>query len=350
MPGPGATTPAAEVGPGAVEEVPVGHTVGIDIGGTKIAAGVVGPGGEILGETRRHTPATDPGAIADAVVDAIAELAAAHRIGPVGVAAAGFVDAARSTVVFAPNLAWRDEPLAEHLRARLRERSGGPLGDGTVVVENDANAAAWGEYRFGGGLDASGAGVDDLLMLTLGTGLGGGIVSGGRLQRGASGAAAEVGHARAVPDGLPCGCGNTGCWEQYVSGNSLVRRGKELLRSGSAAGAALLDSAGGDPEKVDGPTITRLAQAGDAGCVELLADLGRWLGEACATFTAVLDPEVIVVGGGVCAAGDLLLEPARERFAATLSGRTHRDAPPLRVAQRGGEAGMIGAADLARRA
>ncbi|WP_432546702.1 ROK family glucokinase [Kineococcus sp. SYSU DK004] len=315
------------------------NAVGVDIGGTKIAAGVVDHRGEVLVSTRRETPASHPAAIADAVADAVAELATTHEFGPVGVAAAGFVDAARSSVVFAPNLAWRDEPLREHVERRI----GRP-----VVVENDANAAAWGEYRFGGGRGEDGELVQDLLMLTLGTGLGGGIVAGGLLQRGANGAAAEIGHARAVPDGRRCGCGNRGCWEQYVSGSALVRDAKDLLRSGDAAGAALLAAAGGDPEAVEGRTITELAAAGDPGCARLLADLGRWVGEAVATFTAVLDPEVVVIGGGVSSAGELLLAPARASLAENLPGRTHRRPPALRAALRGNAAGIVGAADLAR--
>ncbi|PRY17492.1 ROK family glucokinase [Kineococcus rhizosphaerae] len=317
----------------------VPNAVGVDIGGTKIAAGVVDHRGEIVAQTRRETPASHPALIAAAVADAIAELRTTQVFGPVGVAAAGFVDAARRNVVFAPNLAWRDEPLADHLEALVAA---------PVVVENDANAAAWAEYRFGGGLDEQGRAVDDLVMLTLGTGLGGGIVTGGVLQRGANGAAAELGHVRAVPGGRACGCGNSGCWEQYVAGNALVRDARDLLRSGEAEGAPLLAAVGGDPENVTGPVVTRLAQAGDPGCVRLLADLGRWLGEAVASFVAMLDPEVVVIGGGVSNAGELLLGPARTSLAENLSGRTHRRPPPLRTARKGNDAGIIGAADLAR--
>ena len=316
-----------------------GNAIGVDIGGTKIGAGVVDHRGEIVAQTRRETPASHPDAIAEAVADAIAELATTHEFGPVGVAAAGFVDAARSSIVFAPNLAWRDEPLRARLEPRLGRR---------VVVENDANAAAWAEYRFGGGLDEHGRPVDDLLMLTLGTGLGGGIVSGGLLQRGANGAAAELGHVRAVPGGRACGCGNLGCWEQYVSGNALVREARDLLRSGDPSAEQLLRATGGDPEAVDGPTVTRLAQEGDLASARLLAEVGRWLGEAVASFVAVLDPDVVVIGGGVSSAGELLLAPARASLAENLSGRTHRRPPPLRAARRGNAAGIIGAADLAR--
>ena len=311
------------------------HTIGVDIGGTKIAAGVVSDAGEVLLETRRDTPATDVEAIEAAVVDAVTELRATHEVEAVGVAAAGFVDASRSVVTFAPNLAWRDEPLRADLEARL----GLP-----VVVENDANAAAWGEFAHGTGRE-----VDDMVLLTIGTGLGGGIVLDGRLLRGAAGFAGELGHLRVVPDGYQCGCGNRGCWEQYASGRALVREAREVARSGGPMAARLLELAGGDPEALEGPMVTRAAQEGDLASQELLADLGRWIGEGAASVMAVLDSAMIVVGGGVSAAGDLLLEPARAAFRRQLTARGHRPEPRIELARLGNDAGMIGVADLARR-
>ena len=178
----------------------MGLTVGVDVGGTKIAAGVVDEKGEILERRRLDSPATDSEAIEATIAELVLELKRDHDIEAVGVGAAGFVDVRRSTVLFAPNLAWRDEPLKAEL-----ER----LTDLPVVVENDANAAAWGEFAFGGGKD-----VDDLLLVTVGTGVGGGLVLDGKLHRGAFGVAAEIGHFRVVPQGRPCGCGQYVCWEQ----------------------------------------------------------------------------------------------------------------------------------------
>jgi glucokinase len=310
------------------------HTIGLDIGGTKIAAGLVSEDGELLAKVRRETPATDPEEIEEAAADAVAELVAAHEVEAVGVAAAGFVDASRSTIVFAPNLAWRDEPM----RADLEARTGLP-----VVVENDANAAAWGEFRHGAGRE-----VEDMVLVTVGTGLGGGVVIGGRLLRGAAGFAAELGHVRVVPDGHRCGCGNRGCWEQYASGRALVREARELARSDTPMAARLLELAGGDAAAIEGPHVTRAAEEGDPAAVELLADLGRWLGEGIASIVAVLDPSMVVVGGGVSEAGDLLLEPARAAFRRQLTARGHRPEPEIRLATLGNDAGMIGAADLAR--
>ena len=310
------------------------HTIGVDVGGTKIAAGVVDDHGTLLAQVRRETPATDVEAIEAAVADAVAELRQAHEVAAVGIAAAGFVDSARAVVLFAPNLAWRDEPL----KADLEHEIGLP-----VLVENDANAAAWGEFRYGAARK-----VEDMVLLTVGTGLGGGVVLHGNLLRGAYGMAAELGHLRVVPGGLRCGCGNRGCWEQYASGTALVREARELARSGSLTAAALVDLAGGDPDAIDGPMITAAAVGGDPTAVELLAELGRWLGEGTASIAAVLDPAAVLVGGGVASAGELLLEPMRTAFRRHLTARGHRPEVVIRLAELGNEAGMVGAADLAR--
>ncbi len=312
----------------------MGLTVGIDVGGTKIAGGVVDEKGVILATARRESPATDTDAIERNIEDLVNELRGQHEVVAVGVGAAGFVDATRSTVLFAPNLAWRDEPL----RRDLERRIGLP-----VVIENDANAAAWGEFTFGAGED-----VADSLLVTVGTGVGGGIVLNGQLHRGAFGVAAEIGHMRVVPDGRLCGCGNHGCWEQYASGTALVRDTRDQARQGSLIARTLLDRADGDVEAITGPLITEAAAAGDSFAREQLAVLGRWLGEGIASLTAVLDPAVVVIGGGVSEAGDLLLDPIRAHFKANLTGRHYRPELEVRAALLGNEAGMMGAADLAR--
>ena len=309
-------------------------TIGVDVGGTKIAAGVVDEDGQIVARARRESPARDADAIENAVADMVGELSRNREVGGVGVAAAGFIDASRSTVLFAPNLAWRNEPL----KAELESRTGLP-----TVIENDANAAAWGEFRFGGGAD-----VEDMLMVTVGTGIGGGIVMGAMLQRGASGIAAEIGHMRVVPNGRPCPCGNNGCWEQYASGSALVRDARELAKTDRRA-AALLERADGRPEAITGPLITDAAKAGDGFAVERLAELGRWLGEGIASLAAVLDPAVVVIGGGVSEAGELLLVPVLQHYEANLTGRGHRPVLEVRSAELGNDAGLVGAADLARR-
>ena len=238
-------------------------------------------------------------------------------------------------MLFAPNLAWRDLDLKADLGAAL----GLP-----VVVENDANAAAWGEFQFGAGHD-----VDDLLLVTVGTGVGGGVVLDGRCYRGAFGVGAEIGHMRVVPDGILCGCGNRGCFEMYASGYGAGARGPGRgPRRARCWRADLLDRAGGDPDAITGPLITEAARDGDTFAIEQLAALGRWLGEGIASLTAVLDPAVVVIGGGVSAADELLLDPVRAAFAAQLTGRGHRPMLEIRRARLGNRAGLIGAADLAR--
>ncbi len=308
--------------------------IGVDIGGTKIAAGVVDDEGVIIAATTRTTPATDAALIEAAVADAVAELRAGHQVVGVGVGAAGFVSADRRTVNFAANLAWRQHPLAEE----LEKLTGLP-----VVVENDANAAGWAEYRFGAATTAR-----HMLMVTVGTGLGGAIVLDGQLVRGSAGFAGEIAHMTAVPDGQWCGCGRKGCLEQYTAGTALVRSARRRASAGDARMGPLLQAAGGDRKQIDGPMITRLAQQGDPGSIELIAEIGRWLGTGMASISTLLDPEVIVVGGGVAAAGDLLLEPAREAYAANLTARNHRPLAPFRLAGMGNRAGIVGAADLAR--
>lgn len=310
------------------------HAIGVDIGGTKIAAGVVDDDGAILAKLRRDTDPEQPGEIERAVVELVAELRRDFEVGAVGVAAAGFVSNDRATVMFAPNIAWRDYPLRDRVA---------PFIDIPVVVENDANAAGWAEFRYGAGRD-----VQDMVMLTIGTGLGGAIVVGGGLLRGAHGVAAEIGHVRVVPDGHMCGCGHEGCWEQYASGRALTRQARAAAIANPERAAALLALAGGEAKKIKGPSVTQVAQAGDELGIELLAELGEWIGVGAASLTAVLDPAVIVVGGGVCAAGDLLLNPIREAFGNSLSARGHRPEPRIVLAEMQNDAGIVGAADLAR--
>jgi glucokinase len=309
------------------------RTIGIDIGGTKIAAGVVTADGVVEHEARRPTPAGDPEAIDDAMAECVAELREKSEVSAVGLAAAGYVSEDRSTVSYAPNLAWRDRPLAPPLRARTGL---------DVVVENDANAAAWAEYRFG-----AGRGRRDVVLVTLGTGVGGGIVVGGRLVRGGHGYAAELGHLRAVPRGLPCGCGQLGCWEQYISGQALVAEARRRAGGDPVRWRDVLERVGGDAERIDGPLLTGLAEAAEPVAADLVRDLATMVGEFCASVVAVLDPEVIVLGGGLGSV-DLLLEPARAAFTRTVSPRGHHPPVEIRVAELGNTAGIVGAADLAR--
>lgn len=311
-------------------------TLGVDIGGTKIAAGVVDETGAVLARGRRETPhrSTAPSLVEDAIVEVVEELAAGYPVGAVGIGAAGFVDADRASVLFSPHLSWRREPLREALAGRL---------DLPVVVENDANCAAWGEWRFG-----AGRGEEHLLVVNLGTGIGGGIVLHGRLERGRFGIAGEFGHMQVVSGGHRCECGNRGCWEQYASGKALVREARGLAASGSPMAHELLERAEGDPAAISGELVADLARAGDPASQELFGELGGWLGVGLANLAAAFDPGRFVIGGGVSEAEELLLTPAREAFRRTLTGRGFRPEADVVRAGLGVDAGLIGAADLAR--
>jgi glucokinase len=310
--------------------------IGVDIGGTKIAAGVVDALGAVLDLEVRPTPGTDVRATEDTISEVVATLMDRHQIVAVGIGAAGWIGVDRATVLFSPHLAWRDEPL----RAALAHRIPVP-----VVVENDANAAAWAEHRFGAGRGAS-----VLICVTLGTGIGGGLVIGDQVYRGAYGVAAEYGHMTLVPDGRRCACGNRGCWEMYASGRALARDGRELADVSAMAAGRMIELAGGVPTGITGPMVTEAAREGDEAALELFETMGRWLGRGLASLAAALDPEVIVIGGGLSDAGELLLRPARETFRSSLTGRGHRPVARVEVASLGPQAGLVGAADLARAA
>lgn len=310
------------------------HAIGIDIGGTKVAGALVTEAGDILRLERRPTPAGDPAAIVDVVVDLVRELGDGQQIVAAGIAAAGFIDVTQSTVYYAPNINWRSEPFRDRLSERL------PSLD--ITIDNDANAAGWAEYRFG-----AGRGVSDMTMLTIGTGVGGAIVTDGRLLRGGFGAAGEIGHLRVVPGGQPCGCGQKGCIEQYGSGRALLRFAGEIADAGGI-GQALARARDANGGVLEGEAVARLLGDGDPGALAALRELGTWLGQACASIGAVLDPQVFVFGGGVAVAGDLLLDPVRESFLAHLPARGYHPEPQFTVAQLVNDAGVVGAADLAR--
>lgn len=304
--------------------------VGIDIGGTKIAGGVVDSDGRIVEKLRVDTP-IDTRELAAAVIDMAQHFAAGHDVAAVGVAAAGFIDRDRATVIHAPNIAWRNEPLKATLEAGI---------DVPVSIENDANAAGWAEFRFGAGRD-----VDNMVMLTMGTGVGGAIVLDGALFRGGHGIAAELGHTRFIRDGILCGCGQNGCLEQYASGRALQREAGAIADAGGigAALAALRAEKG----TISGPAVSRLVLAGDPGATEALRRVATALGESCGGFQAVLDPELFVIGGGVAQLGEDLLAPVRLAYETSLPGYGDRPVAEFAIAQLVNDAGLIGAADLA---
>jgi len=312
-----------------------GVWIGVDVGGTKVLAGVVDDVGCVVRTAHRATPGrrVDVARVEEALESAVLEAAAGAPIAGVGVAAAGFVDVTGERVMFAPHLPWQGEDV----RARLGDRWGAP-----VVLDNDANCAALAESTYG-----AARGTRSAIMVTMGTGIGGGIVMDGRLVRGANGMAGEFGHMQVVPGGHPCECGGQGCWEQYSSGNALVRCARQLM---GEQPSVLEEATGGNPDRVTGPMVSDAAAAGDMVARQAFASVGDWLGVGVANLVAAFDPEIVVIGGGVSAAGDRLLEPARNALVRSLVGAAHRDVPPLVSALLGPEAGLVGAAELARRA
>jgi glucokinase len=305
------------------------NAVGVDVGGTKIAAGVVSPDGEVLAESRHPTPHS-PEKLVEAIVRAMKEVRDGFDVAGACLAAPGFVMTRENRVVFSPNLhAIEGVPLEEEIGPQI----GLPL-----AVENDASAGAWGEFRFG-----AGSGVDNLVFVALGTGIGGGVISHRVLLRGAQGAGGELGHVTVHADGPRCACGNHGCLEALASGTAIGRRGREAAveNPGSALGRIATR------RRLLGEDVTELAREGDGAALEVLEETGRWLGVGLAGFVNIFNPEVVAVGGGAMEAGDLILSPARREM--HLRARSpSRDLVEVRAATLGPRSGVLGAAALAR--
>ncbi|HUW78548.1 MAG TPA: ROK family glucokinase [Candidatus Nanopelagicaceae bacterium] len=309
--------------------------IGIDVGGTKILGGIVDDHGQILVKARRNTPSEGGATLISAIADLANELRRQSHVVAVGLSIAGFVSSDRSTMFATPNIAGLD---GVKLRQPLESAIGLP-----VRVENDANSAAWGESVYG-----AGRGCDHLMLLTIGTGIGGGIITNGDLYRGAHGVAAEFGHMRMVPNGLRCGCGSDGCFEKYASGSALARIAKELATIKPDQATKLLALGDGTIDGIHGSHITEAALAGDQVALDAFGEMGDWLGAGIATLSVVLDPERVIIGGGVIEAGDLLLTPTRNALMRNLPYAAKRPAPSIVPAELGNDAGLVGVADLSR--
>ena len=311
------------------------YTIGIDVGGTKVLGGVVDAAGKIVVDARRDTPREGGTALTQTIADVAKDLMAQYSVESVGISAAGFVSSDRKTMLATPNIAgWNGVDLDAQLTALI----GLP-----VVIENDANAAAWGEAAFG-----AGRGHDHLLIVTVGTGIGGGIVVNGDLYRGGFGTAAEIGHMRVVPEGHLCGCGARGCFEQYGSGNALMRHAREAIAASPDIARNLLSRGDGTIEGLTGKAITDAAREGDAVALAAFNTTAQWLGAGIASLSVVLDPECVVIGGGVIDAGEILLKPTREALERSMPFAGKHPYPEIIAAQLGNEAGLVGVADLAR--
>ncbi|MHB8511161.1 MAG: ROK family glucokinase [Actinomycetota bacterium] len=309
-----------------------GPAIGIDIGGTKIAGAVVSENGEIVARSLIETDADAPNAIVTGAIKIALELkAVAPSVCAVGVGAAGLVDVKAGIILGAPNLSYRNVAIKDMLHARV----GLP-----AFADNDANVAAWAESRFG-----AGKGLGDQITITVGTGIGGGVIVNGEVYHGAHSFGGELGHIIVEHNGAQCGCGARGCWEQYASGHAIGRFARERLAKGEGAASKLASS-----EAVTGEMVGEAAKGGDAFALDVIEQAGRWLGIGLASLINVFDPDVIVVGGGAAAGtGSMLLDPARESAKQNITLRAERPEIPIVAASLAYDSGVIGAADLARR-
>jgi glucokinase len=306
-------------------------TVGVDIGGTSVRAGVTDRDGTVLATAAAAT-AGDAAGLDDTVVDLVRDLAAEHPVAAVGLAVAGFVDPDRRRVSFGAHLPWRDDPVAERLAARLEL---------PVVIEHDANAAGLAEHRVGAAVGASVA-----VLVALGTGIGAALLIDGAVFRGAHGVAPELGHLTVVRGGRPCPCGKRGCLERYCSGTALGRSAEELIVETEDFSA--LRATWERAQPVTGRDVARAAERGDVLAGRVVDEFADWLGQALALVADVFDPDVVVVGGEVSASSALFLDRARRRYAEEATGGAHRRLAEVRPAVLGGRAGMVGAALDAR--
>jgi glucokinase len=304
-------------------------SIGVDVGGTKVLAIAVDETGRRTGnEARRPTP-LGADALLDVIVGVIAEVRASlgEPLAAVGVGIPGLVDRIGRLAV-GPNLPGiADLPVGEELRARL----GVP-----IAVDNDATCAVWAEVKLG-----AARGAREAFMITLGTGIGGGIVMDGKLQRGHNGFAGEPGHMVVDPDGIPCPCGRRGCWERYASGSGLGRLGRDAAEAGQ--GRRLVELAGG-PELVRGEDVVTAAREGDAEALEVFRQFGWWAALGIANLVDLLDPAVVIVGGGLVEAGDVMMAPIRAAFRDLVLAADRRPEVPIVPALLGEDAGAIGAA------
>lgn len=310
--------------------------LGVDLGGTKILTVLADREGKVLARVKVPTEAArGQGHVIDKIVESVQTVlreagVPAGAVRAVGMGAPGPLDPFRGWLHFAPNLGWRDVPLGEMLGSRL----GLP-----VYLDNDANLAALGEYVYGAGRDTG-----DMVYITVSTGVGGGLILGGRIYHGAGGGAGEIGHITVAADGPPCGCGNKGCLEAVASGTALARRAAALVKDGRGAG--ILAAAGGDRERVTARAVVQAALAGDPEALVIVRDAGRYLGVALAGLINLLNPAAVVLGGGVIQ-GDAPLWEAMLGEVRGRSLKSSRQAVRIVRAGLGGDAGVMGAVALA---
>ena len=310
-------------------------TIGIDIGGTKVLGGVVDNLGNILETTRKDTPKSGGDDLYKTICDVITELKSKYQLAGIGISCAALISSDRRTILSSPNISnWNSISLGDQLEKEFSL---------PIVVENDANAAMWAEYKFGNAKD-----FNPVMFFIIGTGMGGGFVVDGQLYRGAYGIGAEFGHMKVESNGILCGCGVTGCIEQYASGSALMRYAKNEIANHFAQGQELLNFGDGTLAGFTGSDLTKAAKAGNKLALSAFNTCADWLGRAIASYTLILDPAAIIIGGGVIDAGELFLAPVRDSINKYMPFADSHPAPKIIAAKFGNNAGLIGAALLVR--
>ena len=307
-------------------------TIGIDIGGTKISAGVVDSSGNLIDSSKCSTPAEGGKELISSVVNLVKELNKKHEIKGIGISIAALISSDYGTIVGAPNIANLSKL---NFVNEIKEEFKLP-----IIVENDANAAMWAEFKFG-----NARGLNPVMFFIIGTGVGGGLVIDGKLFKGANGIGAEFGHMCVVPDGLLCGCGSKGCLEQYASGGALIRYANEALLVNPDKSEEVLNFGEG---KLSGAALTKAAKAGNELALDAFSKQADWLGLACASYSLIIDPQAIIIGGGVVDAGELFLAPVRAAMRKYMPFAESHVPPKIIAAKFGNDAGLIGAAELVR--
>ena len=307
-------------------------TIGIDIGGTKISAGVVDSSGNLINSLIISTPLEGGREVILSVINLITELSKKYTIKGIGISIAALISSDYGTIVGAPNIANLSKlNFVNEISKEFKL----PL-----IVENDANAAMWAEFKFG-----NAKGCNPVMFFIIGTGVGGGLVIDGKLFKGANGIGAEFGHMCVVPNGLSCGCGSKGCLEQYASGGALIRYANEALLANPDKSEEVLSFGEG---KLSGTALTKAAKAGNELALAAFSKQADWLGLACASYSLIIDPQAIIIGGGVVDAGELFLAPVRAAMRKYMPFAESHVPPKIIAAKFGNDAGLIGAADLVR--
>jgi glucokinase len=307
-------------------------TIGIDIGGTKISTGVVDSSGNLIDSSKCSTPAEGGKELISTVVNLVKELNKKHEIKGIGISIAALISSDYGTIVGAPNIANLSKlNFANEIKEEFKL---------PIIIENDANAAMWAEFKFG-----NAKGLNPVMFFIIGTGVGGGLVIDGKLFKGANGIGAEFGHMCVVPNGILCGCGAKGCIEQYASGGALIRYANEALLANPDKSEEVLNFGEG---KLSGTALTKAAKAGNELALAAFSKQADWLGLACASYSLIIDPQAIIIGGGVVDAGELFLAPVRAAMRKYMPFAESHVPPKIIAAKFGNDAGLIGAADLVR--